>query len=164
MKNPFGQAQKSIYGVKKPFYFSQMNQNATEEKIIQVSANYRWMENGHIFLWLLKDICWSLELKPGGIVMIFPTVFVAFYITWRSRAIRAELFHNIAVCCWILANSVWMVGEFFEYDMRPYTATIFGIGIIVLAYYYIFYFRKDRRKEKELNLEIETGSEFKTLP
>ncbi len=137
--------------VEKPFYFSKMNDESSENKVLQVSATYRWTENLHIALWLIKDICWALEFKPGGIVMIFPTVFVAFYITWKSKGMRAEVYHNIAVCCWILANSIWMLGEFFEHESRPYAATLFGVGLLVLAYYYTVHFKKDRKAEKELN-------------
>jgi drug/metabolite transporter (DMT)-like permease len=134
--------------VEKAFYFSAMKQ---EEKILQVSTSYRWMENGHILLWLIKDFCWALEFKPGGIFMVIPTVSVAFYITWRSRHMRSELFHNSAVCCWILANSIWMLGEFFEHEARPYAASIFGLGLLILAFYYSFFFKKDRKAEKQLN-------------
>ena len=140
-----------LYGVEKACYFSPMNENAGEKKILQVSANYRWLENGHILLWLIKDTCWALEFKTGGIIMVIPTVSVAFYITWKSRHMRAELYHNIAVCCWILANSVWMIGEFFEHEARPYAASIFCVGLLVLAVYYILYFKKDRKAERELN-------------
>ncbi len=117
------------------------------EKHIAIIPVRRWVENGHIFLWLLKDTCWALEFKPGGIFMIFPTLSVAFYILWKSRRERAELFHNIAVCLWIISNSVWMIGEFTNHEFRPYAATIFGIGLAILIYYYLFYFKKDRLKE-----------------
>jgi hypothetical protein len=128
-----------------------MENSSGQKQVLQVSANYRWIENGHILLWLIKDTCWALEFKPGGIFMIFPTVFVAFYITWKSRAMRSELYHNIAVCCWILANSVWMLGEFFEHESRPHAATLFVTGLVVLGYYYLRFFTKDRRAERELN-------------
>ena len=117
---------------------------AVNDKHIAVIPVKRWIENGHIFLWLMKDFCWAMEWKPGGIFMIFPTVSVAFYILWKSWGNRSEAFHNVAVCCWILANSAWMLGEFNDYDARPIAATIFGIGLAVLAYYYAVYFRKDR--------------------
>ena len=128
-----------------------MENKEQQEKIIQVSANYRWIENGHIFLWLIKDTCWALEFKAGGIFMVLPTVSVAFYILWNSRRIRSELFHNIAVCLWILANSGWMIGEFFEYEARPFAAALFITGLLILMVYYVFFFKKDRRKERELN-------------
>ena len=109
-----------------------------------ISPTYRWIENGHIFLWLIKDTCWAMEWKLGGIFMIFPTIGVALYILWKSRRIRAELFHNIAVCLWIMANSIWMLGEFNEQDTRPVAATLFVIGLVLLIVYYIFFFHKDR--------------------
>ena len=92
--------------------------------------------------------------------MILPTLIVAFYILWESRKIRAELFHNIAVCLWIMANSIWMIGEFWEQDTRHYAVILFLIGLTLLITYYIFYFRKDQKKQKEysLNLSEDTSS------
>jgi hypothetical protein len=49
----------------------------------------------------------------------------------------AELLHNLAVCSWIIANSVWMTGEFYAEDSyRPYATVFFGIGLLLMAYYY----------------------------
>ena len=114
----------------------------------------KWIENGHIFLWLLKDTCWALVWKPGGIFMIFPTLSVAIYILWRSRSNRSELFHNLAICLWITANSVWMVSEFLNVDKlyKKYAVFIFLIGITLLLVYYIFFFRKDRALEVEYSV------------
>lgn len=86
-----------------------------------------------------------MEWKQGGIFMIFPTLTVALYILWKSRSIRAELYHNIAVVFWISANSIWMIGEFTEQEYRPYAVVLFTIGLSVLAIYYAFFFKKDRR-------------------
>lgn len=127
---------------------------AEQPSNIQLSPGYRWIENGHIFLWLIKDTCWAMEWKPGGIFMIFPTISVAFYILWKSRKVRSEVFHNIAVCLWIMANSVWMLGEFFDRDTRPVAAGLFVTGLVLLLIYYLFYFRKDRKKEAEYSLTI----------
>jgi|GEM_PF-637211 len=109
---------------------------------------YRWIENLHIVLWLVKDTCWALEYRTGGIFMIFPTVFVAFYILWKSRFVRGEAFHNAAVCIWILANSLWMLGEFFDYDARPIAIGLFATGFAILAFYYLVYFRRDYLRRK----------------
>ena len=95
---------------------------------VQVSQQYRWLENAHIFLWLIKDTCWALEFEPGGLFMILPTVTVAFYLTWKS----------------------WMLGEFVEHEARPYAVVLFLCGLGVLLFYYIFYFRKDNRKNVTL--------------
>ncbi len=86
-----------------------------------------------------------MEWKTGGVVMIFPTVSVAFYLLWKARKVRAELYHNLAVCFWILANSTWMIGEFNDTDLRIVAAGLFGCGLTVLAIYYALYFKKDRQ-------------------
>lgn len=117
-----------------------MNNNPPE---LYQSPRYRMLENSHILLWLIKDTFWALEFKVGGIIMIFPTVFMAFYLLYKSHTSKAELFHNIAVCLWIMANSLWMLGEFFGHDLRHYAAIFFGIGLAVLAVYYLFYFKKN---------------------
>lgn len=124
-----------------------------QQQPISISPAYRWIENAHIFLWLIKDLCWSLEFKTGGVFMIIPTVTVAFYITWKSREVRSELFHNIAVCCWILANSTWMIGEFTDHEARPYAAALFALGLSVIVVYYALFFAKDRRAEKVYTLQ-----------
>ena len=70
--------------------------------------------------------------------MILPTVAMAVYLTYLSRNDRKELLHNFAVTCWILANSVWMIGEFFFNDStRIFAAVLFVIGLISVSIYYI---------------------------
>ncbi|HRO43039.1 MAG TPA: hypothetical protein PL009_09405 [Flavipsychrobacter sp.] len=112
---------------------------------------YRWIENGHIFLWLIKDTCWALEYKVGGVLMIFPTIIVAFYILWKSWNVRSEVFHNGAVCIWIIANSAWMIGEFLLHDTRPVAATLFALGLVLLIYYYLRFFKKDQQLLQKKN-------------
>ena len=107
---------------------------------------FRWIENAHILLWLIKDTCWALEWKTGGIIMIIPTVFVAFYLLWRARHHRSESFHNLAICIWIVANASWMLGEFFGHDLRPVAVGLFTVGLTVLAVYYLTFFRKDQQR------------------
>jgi len=98
----------------------------------------RKFENMHIALWLLKDTCWVMDLKAAGMFMIVPTLSVAFYITWQMKEHKAELFHNLAVCFWIMANSVWMTGEFFYNDStRPAAMVFFVAGLLCIAYYYL---------------------------
>lgn len=123
-------------------------ESTTENSSLSVTGNYRWLENGHIVLWLIKDTCWVTVWRPGGMFMILPTLSMAVYLTWRSRAIRSELFHNLAVCLWIMANSVWMTGEFFEKELRPAAAAFFGAGLVLLLIYYVFLFPADYRKLK----------------
>ncbi len=106
-----------------------------------VSTKVRTFENFHILLWLLKDLCWVADFKLMGTIMIVPTVLVAIYITIITRKNQSELFHNLAVVCWIMANSVWMLGEFFANDTtRPYATGFFILGLLFITYFYGYRF------------------------
>lgn len=105
----------------------------------------REYENLHILLWLLKDTCWVMDWKVSGLIMIVPTLAAAFHITWLRRDLRADLFHNLAVCLWISGNSIWMIGEFFFDDnLRPVTTAFFIVGVLIVAWYYFSIFRDKR--------------------
>ena len=70
--------------------------------------------------------------------MILPTIGVALHITWLRRHIKSDLFHNLAVSFWISGNSIWMIGEFFYDDgLRPQAVIFFGIGLLMMLYYYL---------------------------
>jgi len=102
------------------------------------NAQIRKYENFHIFLWLIKDLCWVTVSRLAGMFMILPTLSLAIYITWKNRAERAELFHNLAVCFWISANSIWMYGEFYLDDTTRHPAVIFFVaGLLSMGYYYL---------------------------
>ena len=106
--------------------------------INQMEKNTRKFENFHILLWLFKDLCWVTLSKTAGLFMIVPTLALAIYITYINRTDKAELAHNLAVCFWICANSVWMIGEFFYDDgMRPAAIVFFLMGLITMLFYYI---------------------------
>jgi hypothetical protein len=110
--------------------------------------NIRKFENLHILLWLIKDLCWVTLSQTLGMIMIIPTAGLAFYIAWISRHDKAELFHNLAVCCWISANSVWMTGEFYYEDKtRIAAAALFIAGLLFIAFYYFFILIPARRKK-----------------
>lgn len=106
------------------------------------------MENMHILFWLIKDICWCLGFRPLGIAMVFPTLFVAVWIMLRNRSIASELFHNVAIILWIIANSLWMVAEFYHVDeqVKPFCLIPFTMGIALLTYYYLIYAPMQKRK------------------
>lgn len=94
-------------------------------------------ENFHILLWLLKDLCWIMDFKVLGMIMIVPTVAMAVWIAWSSRTDRVELLHSLAVVFWIMANGTWMIGEFFYDDgTRPIAAGFFGAGLLCILPYY----------------------------
>jgi hypothetical protein len=116
------------------------------EPLYVIPNRYRKMENLHIVFWLLKDISWCMTWRVLGIAMIIPTLTVAIVIAWRTREFKAELAHNLAIAFWISANSLWMISEFFGFDVMPvwhglegkHLALIpFIIGIAILAWYYI---------------------------
>ncbi|CAN5176516.1 hypothetical protein BH09BAC1_BH09BAC1_20420 [soil metagenome] len=101
-------------------------------------VSIRRYENFHIFLWLLKDTCWLMDFHVGGMVMIVPTLLAAFHITYLSRKYTMDFIHNLAVSCWIIANGIWMVGEFYYNDTtRPYAFIFFAIGLAIVGTYYL---------------------------
>lgn len=97
----------------------------------------RPIENIHIALWLMKDISWVSDWHWFGMFMVIPTLFVAIHLAWRTRHIWPELAHNLAVCFWVCANIVWMVGEFFYDDgTRAFAKVFFYAGMTLLVLYY----------------------------
>jgi hypothetical protein len=118
--------------------------------VYTIPLRFRKTENMHILLWLLKDICWATNLRIPGLIMIVPTLSVALIITWQTRHMKSELFHNLAIVFWITANCSWMIGEFFHWDenlwhgygLRQFALLPFALGLGVLLYYYLLYGRK----------------------
>lgn len=120
-----------------------------------IPYKFRKVENLHILLWLIKDACWALNFKIPALIMIIPTLMVAVLITFQTRKITSELLHNLAIDFWITANCTWMVGEFFGWDehligtwgLRQFAIIPFGIGLLILAYYYLIYMHKENFEE-----------------
>lgn len=116
-----------------------------EKSVYAIPARFRKIENLHILLWLIKDMCWALNFKWMAIIMIVPTLAVALLITVQTRKMRSELFHNLAIMFWITANCSWMVGEFFGWDenlygklgLRQFAVVPFAIGLSIIGYYYL---------------------------
>lgn len=116
-----------------------------------MNQKLRGYENFHIVFWLMKDTCWLMEWQTAGIVMIVPTIIAALHITWLERKNIGDFYHNIAICNWICANAVWMIGEFFFDDkFRPISAVFFGAGFVFLADYYLLVLPKMRSHQKKL--------------
>jgi hypothetical protein len=109
----------------------------------------RDVENMHIFLWLMKDNAWCHDWHMVGVAMIFPTLAVQAYLTWRSRHDIHEIFHSVAVLLWIAANAIWMIGEFFYDDTWRFAPEcFFGAGLASMAFYYAVHFRRMMRGEQ----------------
>ena len=111
-----------------------------------IPAAFRRLENGHIVFWLIKDLSWCLVWKPLGILMVLPTLGIAAVIFWRTRHLPVERSHNLAVLCWITANSYWMLSEFAGFDTarvlgglvtgKQLALVPFTAGLVVLAVHY----------------------------
>ena len=113
---------------------------------METTNKERKYENFHIVLWLLKDLCWVAGLTVLGTIMIIPTIGMAIYISWLTRNSRVDIFHNLAVVCWITANSIWMMGEMYfdETDMqfmyeysRMAAFCLFFSGIGFISWYHV---------------------------
>ncbi len=104
-------------------------------------------ENLHIVLWLIKDLCWLMEYRHAGLLMVAPTLVMAGYITWLSRVDRGLLVHAIAVVFWILANSTWMIGDFFFKEQGHGLARAFFLaGLLLLGIYYLVSYLLERQR------------------
>ena len=99
--------------------------------------------------------------KVLGIAMVVPTLSIAILIAWRTRQIKAELAHNLAVAFWISANSYWMISEFFEFDTmaiwREFTGKHFALlpfiaGSVILLYYYTVQRPAEWKKKKPVTM------------
>jgi hypothetical protein len=98
--------------------------------------------------------------KPVGIAMIFPTLIIAIIIAFKSRKIKSELSHNLAIVFWITANSYWMISEFLGFDQKliagfegKYIAVVpFLTGMAILLYYYLVQRPIEIKKHKEITM------------
>ena len=111
----------------------------------------------HIAFWLLKDISWCMIWKESGIAMVVPTLSIAIIIAWRTRQVKSELAHNLAIAFWISANSLWMISEFFYFDTmqvwnqfkgKHLALVPFSIGAAILLYYYAIQLPRELKGKK----------------
>lgn len=84
-----------------------------------------------------------MDFKTLGVISILPAVGMAFFIAWHTRNSTRDFWHNLAVCAWIMANSIWMLGEFFYSDgTRLFALVFFLLGFACIGTFYIFLRRK----------------------
>jgi len=130
----------------------------SKESVYSIPARFRKMENMHIAFWLMKDISWCMIWRELGIAMVVPTLSIAIIIAWRTRKMKSELAHNLAIVFWISANAYWMISEFFHFDTlevwRDFTGkhlalVPFTIGAVILLFYYAVQ-RPKELKEKQV--------------
>ncbi len=97
------------------------------------------MEYAHVFLWLVKDMCWAQGWKLAGTIMVIPTIVVAIILTWLQRFQSVTLAHNVAITLWITSNSLWMLAEFYKQEeiLKPVSTAGFALGLMVLGIQYL---------------------------
>jgi hypothetical protein len=104
---------------------------------MELLLRLRKLENLHIVFWLIKDTCWLLEFRLFGAAMILPAVGLAIYLSVQTFR-ESEFLMNLAILCWICANSLWMIAELFLNDQgRLFALVPFILGLIAVALYYL---------------------------
>ncbi|HNR16390.1 MAG TPA: hypothetical protein PKG90_06980 [Chitinophagaceae bacterium] len=133
----------------------------TNELFYSIPSRYRRMENMHIVFWLVKDISWCMIWRELGLAMFIPTLTISIIIAWRTRHIKAELAHNLAITFWICANGYWMISEFFHFDEMivwneftgKHLALIpFFTGALILSYYYAVQRPRDIKRNQTVTM------------
>ncbi len=96
----------------------------------------RHYEYLHVVLWLMKDSCWMLGLKMLGTIMIVPTIGLAILIVYHTRKTN-DRYINLAILSWIIANSFWMLMEFYNLLNYKEIASIpFALGFLFVGIFY----------------------------
>ncbi|TNE79685.1 MAG: hypothetical protein EP332_10135 [Bacteroidetes bacterium] len=110
----------------------------------------RKFENVHLLLWLAKDLSWVMDWKILGMLMIVPTVSLAIWFCWKTWNEKSELAFNLAVAAWIMANGIWMTGEFYLEDgTRPIAMWFFLAGLFFILRYYLRLYIANRKARLE---------------
>ncbi len=125
-----------------------------------IPDRFRRIENMHIVFWLIKDISWAMLWKPIGLLMFIPTISVAMLITWQTRKLKSEWYHNMAILFWISANGYWMIVEFFWpaiETLRYYAAIPFSVGILFIGVYYFIILPREKKNEKLVSITVEVS-------
>ncbi|MDX2191390.1 MAG: hypothetical protein SFY32_16170 [Bacteroidota bacterium] len=101
-----------------------------------IKPGLRSLENIHIPLWILKDICWFNQWKVAGIIISIPTLVVSIILCVFTKNHKLVFLPNLAVLFWLLANISWMYFEFFKIDFLWVPITFFVIGLCTMTVYY----------------------------
>jgi hypothetical protein len=112
-----------------------------------ISKNIFVLLNIHVLLWLVKDLSWLMQWKSLGVFIMIPAVLFAVLIAYKSRDSLVELLPNLAVVFWIIANSIWMMVEFFAADesLKFYAIIPFICGIIAICSHFLLKIKLDRK-------------------
>jgi hypothetical protein len=97
----------------------------------------RKTENLHVVFWLFKDMCWMMEYKTAGALLILPTLAMAFYVLYLSKNKLDLIIVNVAIIFWICANSAWMMSDFYN-DLPKSVSLLFFIAGILTMFFYVW--------------------------
>lgn len=95
----------------------------------------RKIENLYLICWLIKDMCWMMGFKSIAVFMILPTLLMAFYVMFHSNKNIGFLTVNIAMICWIAANSAWMLHDFYKMLPILVSQVLFAVGMVAMLIY-----------------------------
>jgi hypothetical protein len=100
-----------------------------------MTEKIRKSENLHVLLWLIKAACWMMDIKLLGSIMVLPTIGMAAYVCHISKKELNNLLPNLAVLCWISANSLWMLFDFYQWTLKHYALCFFAVGFVFILMY-----------------------------
>lgn len=92
------------------------------------------LESIHFPMWILKDLAWMLGFGVLSLTLAIPTIIIsALLIKWSTRFF--EKMENIAIMCWLTANTLWMSHEQFGVNTKELAVIMFSFGVIISLSY-----------------------------
>lgn len=85
--------------------------------------------------------------KTSGMIVAVPTLSMAVYLAFATVKNQRLFIPNLAVLCWISANVMWMIGEFYVINFVPASLTLFISGIIVISYYFVRFYKRPGKRD-----------------
>jgi hypothetical protein len=118
----------------------------------------RKAENFHLLLWLIKDLCWVSGWQVMGLIIAIPTIGMAVYIALTTRKSASFFYFNLAILAWILANTCWMLADFFVGESQAVlyaniltvVKVLFFVGLTFIVFYHARSFFADLQNKKKL--------------
>lgn len=110
-----GTKQKDIENSAKPNFATTPSTPDFHYRLPFSSQTYYMMrpiENGHIYLWIIKDLSWAQDwyypsIFFGSLALVWCGVLLVEAIRIRSAY---EVYMTIGITLWLAANFTWMIG------------------------------------------------------
>lgn len=103
----------------------------------------RYLENIHLYFWMLKDLAWANDYKFMGVT--FGTIALMWIGVLFKHAFQLksseEMYFLTPVLFWLLGNYLWMYGELVynsDSGFRPAGAFCMFRGIEIIIFYHLF--------------------------